>query len=251
MLESPSWRGCFHSQRLRRPHLLEPASIYYLIRWLGGKRAHQTAAHANVTKATLHPKVKVELQLWGVDQPSCLCSAWTFNSRWSSKYGLQLHYAHWRCNSCAKNLPFSVALALSGAKADDLIGRDWNQLWHLLIVYSCCITAAPGCAGEAPASVFYPPPRLNRGQEPKTGFEDYFTEQLKLLLLRSICCWSLRIAEKPSFKCLIWNHTEMNCHFWFHAQAFSNPSLSVFKFRHIHSFCLPTIWGIHTAIIHQ
>lgn len=104
--------------------------------------------------------------------------------------------------------------------------RDWNQLWHLLIVYSCCITATPGFARDAPASVSYPPtPKKNvplsqkRGWELKTRFEDYFTEQLKLLLLHSVCCRSLRIAAKPSFQCLIWNPTEMNCQFWFHAQV--------------------------------
>lgn len=35
--------------------------LFYL--WFGTKRAHWTAAHANVTKATLYLKLRLELQL--------------------------------------------------------------------------------------------------------------------------------------------------------------------------------------------
>lgn len=113
------------------------------------------------SKGNLVSKIKIgvaALRSWRSWSAFLVLFCLTFNSSWSSKYGLESHYAHWQCNSCAKNLPFSVTAALSGAKAEDLIGRDWNQLWHPLIVYSCCITAAPSCARAAPASVFYPPP---------------------------------------------------------------------------------------------
>lgn len=85
------------------------------------------------------------------------------------------------------------------------------------------------------------PPPEKRGRELKTRFEDYFTEQLKLLLLHSVCSRSLRIAAKPSFQCLIWNPTEMNCQFWFHAQVhFSSFKSCAYK-------CppLPSPAGIH------
>ena len=156
VLENLTWHGCFHLHHLYRcskPHSLEPASISYFIWWFGTRSACQTAAQGNHISKTVDPGVAA-LRSWAAFLLFCL----TFNSRWSSKYWLKSHYVHWWCYSCAKNLPFSVTAALSGAKADDLIGRDWNQLWHLLIVYSCCITAAPGRARDAPASTPPPPP---------------------------------------------------------------------------------------------
>lgn len=133
----------------------------------------------------------------------------------------------------------SAIVGRSGLIGNKSRRSNWPWLESAVTPSDCLFLLhypAPGCARDAPASVFYPPP-LNGGQEPKTGFEDYFTEQLKLLLLHSICCCSLRIADKPYFKCLIWNHTEINCHFRFHAQAFFQFLLQVFKFWHIHSLC--------------
>lgn len=174
----------------------------------------------------------------------------TFNSRWSSKYGLvdfimPIDGASTQVPKICHSLSCSGLIRSESSRSNcPWLESAVTPSDCLFLLHHRCTRLCQRCTCICVLPTNPPPkrryPRLEkRGRELKTRFEDYFTEQLKLLLLHSFCCRSLRIADKPSFQCLIWNPTEMNCQFWFHAQVCFSPFKS----------CVPT--NVHPAGIHK
>lgn len=140
--------------------------------------------------------LKLQLDLWKSDfLGSFFCL--TFNSRWSSKYGLVDQImpidgaSTWPPKICH-------SLGRSGLIRSESSPSNWPWLESavtpsdcLFLLHYCCTRLCQRCTCIC---VLRPPKKIpspeNRGREPKTRFEDYFTEQLKLLLLHSVCCCS-------------------------------------------------------------